>query len=99
MNRIGVIQRNDIGIITKEKLVEIGKELNKRLLIPFQQKGLKRDHPLIIGKEFIEGIFDDIPFKELNVEDELGFQENNFVIVKSEFGSFFVDQKDFKNIL
>ena len=52
-----------IGVISKDKVLEIGKELNRRLLIPFQQKGVKRDHPLTVGKEFIEGIFDDIPFK------------------------------------
>ena len=87
MNRIGMIKRDDIGVISKDKVLEIGKELNRRLLIPFQNKGLKRDHHLIVGKEFIEGIFDDIPFKQ-SEDDINGIErndQNEKIIAKSDF--------------
>ena len=50
MNRIKCIQRDDIGIIEKVKMLEIGKEMNKRLLERFQKDQLKIDNPLIVGK-------------------------------------------------
>ena len=93
MNRIKSIQRDDIGFIDKEKLMEIGKEMNKRLLSLFEKKELKRDSPLSIGKDFIDGIFSDIPFNKSNQTDLKG---NDVDIINSDFGWYIVDHKDKK---
>ena len=57
MNRIQSISHKEIGKISKEKMMEIGSEINKKLLLSFNLLSLKRDDPLRIDSKLISNLF------------------------------------------
>ena len=57
MNRIQSISHKEIGEISKEKMMEIGSDINKKLLLSFNLLSLKRDDPLRIDSKLITNLF------------------------------------------